>query len=41
MYGGMQVNFDIFLTLAVDGHQWSFSSSAALPLGKEHPVPKG
>jgi hypothetical protein len=40
-YGAVDVYIHIFLTSALAGSEWSASGPAALPPGKEPPVPIG
>jgi hypothetical protein len=40
-YGWVEVKLHAFLSLALDGDKGSASRSAALPQGKEPPVPTG
>jgi hypothetical protein len=38
-YWGVEVYLHAFLTLALDGGEWSAHAPAALPRGKEPPLP--
>jgi len=39
VYGGVEIQFHSFQTLALDGGEWLTSWSAPFPTGEEPPVP--